>query len=111
MEKERSKIRAVQTDNLRGLLGIRRMDKVPNASDERVLQWFNHMEKMEKDKNAKRVYVGECAGSYSVGQLQKRWIDTVKDFKKKDVLMSGKQGEWLKIGVNGSRICTKYSRG
>ena len=30
-EKERSRIEAVQMDNLRGLLGIRRMDKVTNA--------------------------------------------------------------------------------
>ena len=30
-EMERSRIRAVQINNLRGLLGIRRMDKVPNA--------------------------------------------------------------------------------
>ena len=30
-EKERSRIRAVQMNNLRGLLGIRRMDKVPNT--------------------------------------------------------------------------------
>ena len=30
-EKEMSRIRAVQSDNLRGLLGIRRMDKLPNA--------------------------------------------------------------------------------
>ena len=30
-EKEKSRIRAVQMDNLRGLLGIRRMDKVLNA--------------------------------------------------------------------------------
>ena len=30
-EKERSRIRAVQMDSLRGLLGIRRMDKVPNV--------------------------------------------------------------------------------
>ena len=30
-EKERSRIRVVQTDNLRGLLGIRRMDRVLNA--------------------------------------------------------------------------------
>ena len=29
-EKERSRIRAAQMDSLRGLLGIRRMDKVPN---------------------------------------------------------------------------------
>ena len=47
-------------DNLRGLLGIRRTDKVPNAqirhfcgvmkgvdkkTDEGVLQWFDHVEK------------------------------------------------------------------
>ena len=30
-EKERSRIRAVHMDNLRGLLGIRRMDRVLNA--------------------------------------------------------------------------------
>ena len=30
-ENERSRIRAVQTDNLRVLLGIRRIDRVPNA--------------------------------------------------------------------------------
>ena len=30
-EKVRSRIRVVQMDNLTGLLGIRRMDKVPNA--------------------------------------------------------------------------------
>ena len=30
-EKEGSRIRAVHMDNLRGLLGIRRLDKVPNA--------------------------------------------------------------------------------
>ena len=30
-EKERSRIRAIQMDNLRGLLGIRRMNRVLNA--------------------------------------------------------------------------------
>ena len=30
-EKERPRIRAVQMDNLRGLLGIKRVNKVPNA--------------------------------------------------------------------------------
>ena len=30
MEKDVSRILPVQVDNLRGLLGIRRMDKVPN---------------------------------------------------------------------------------
>ena len=60
-EKERSRIWAVQMDNLRGLLGIRRIDKVSNARirqlcgatkdvdekiDEGVLRWFGHVETM-----------------------------------------------------------------
>ena len=66
-EKERSRIKAVQMDNLRGLLGIRRMDKVLNAwirklcSDERidgVLWGISHMERMESDTIAKGIYVG-----------------------------------------------------
>ena len=72
-----SRIRAVYMDNLRGLLSIRRMDKVPNARirqkcgvtngmdekiDEGVLRCFGHMVRMENDRIAKRVYVGECAG-------------------------------------------------
>ena len=58
-------------DNLRGLLSIRRMDRVPNAwirelygvtkgLDERidgVLPWFGHVERMENDRFAKIVYV------------------------------------------------------
>ena len=81
-------------DNLRGLLGIRRMDRVLNIQirqlcrvtkgvDERinegVLQWFGHLERMENDRFAKRVYVGEFAG-----KLWKRWIvDTMKECLKK----------------------------
>ena len=38
---------------------------------------------MERDRIAKKVYVGECAGSHSVGRLWKRWIDTVKECLKK----------------------------
>ena len=33
---------------------------------------------MEKETIAKRVYVGECAGSRLVGRPRKRWIVTVK---------------------------------
>ena len=41
---------------------------------------------MERDRIAKSVYLGECAGSRSMGRLQKRWIDTVKDcLKKRDL--------------------------
>ena len=77
-------------DNLRGFLGIRRMDRVQNARirelyrvqkglDERihegVLWWFGHM---KRDRIAKRVYVGESAGGHSVGEPWKRWTDTIK---------------------------------
>ena len=82
-EAERSRIRAVQMDIIRGLLGIRRMDKVPNARirqlrgvtkgadekiDESVLRWFGYVERIEDGRIAKRVYVDECAGSRSVGR-------------------------------------------
>ena len=72
-EKERSRIRALQMDNLRGLLDIRRMDGVPNArirelygvkkyldesTDEGAFRWFGHVERMESDRIAKRVIAG-----------------------------------------------------
>ena len=78
---------------LRGLLGIRRINKVPSTRlgqlcgvakgvdekiDEGVLRWSGHVERMENDRIVKRVYVGECSGSRSVGMARKRWIDTVK---------------------------------
>ena len=70
------------------MLGIRRMNKVPNARirelcgvkkglNERIDE--GHVERMESDRFAQRVYVGECAGSHSVGRPRKRWIDTVKE--------------------------------
>ena len=85
--RQRSRIRAVQIDNLCGLLGIRRIGRVPKARirelcgvtkgidewiDEDVLRWFGHVERMEKERIAKRVYVGECAGSRPVGRPRKR---------------------------------------
>ena len=67
------------------MLSIRRMDRVPNAwirelcgvkkglherIDEGVLRWFGHLERMERYRSAKRVYVGGCASSRSVGLLR-----------------------------------------
>ena len=88
-EKERSTMWAVQM-NLKGLLGIRRMDRVPNAwirelcsvrkgLDEGDIRWFEHVERMERVRIAKRVSVGECADSRSVGRPWKKWIDTMKE--------------------------------
>ena len=40
--------------------------------EEGVLCWFSHVEGMENNKIARRVYVRECAGSRSVSQLEER---------------------------------------
>ena len=52
-------------------------------SDEGVPRWFGHVDRMENHTIAKRLYVGECAGSRSVGRPRNKWIDTVKDCLKK----------------------------
>ena len=52
---------------------------VDEKIDEGVLGWFGHVKRMENDRIAKSFYVGEFAGSRSVGKPRKRWIDTVKD--------------------------------
>ena len=85
-------------NNLRGLLCIRRMDRVRNARikelcgvkkgvderiDEGVFRLFGHVEKMERDRITKRVFVGDCTGTRSVGKPRKRWIDAVKDCLRK----------------------------
>ena len=51
--------------------------------DEGSLRPFGHVERMKRDRITKRVYVGESAGSCSVGKPQKRWIDTVKEYLSK----------------------------
>ena len=121
-EKERSRVRAVQMDSLRGLMGIRRMDRVPNARtrelcgmrkdidekiDEGVLRWFGHGERMERDRIAKRLYVGKCAGSRSVVKPRKRWIDTAECLGKRglDIRQARRivqdRGEWQRFVMGG----------
>ena len=56
---------------------------------------------MENDRIGKRIYVGQCPGSHSVGRLLKRWIDNMKECLKKRGLDVSKQKEWSLIGVNG----------
>ena len=44
---------------------------------------FGYVERMENDLIAKRVYVGECAGSRPLRRPRTIWIDTVKDCLRK----------------------------
>ena len=55
------------------MCGVKGMDE---RIDEGVLLLFGHV---ERDRIAKRVYVGEWGGSRSVGSPWKRWIDSVKE--------------------------------
>ena len=95
------KVKDLHMGNRRGLLGIGRMDKVPNTRvkelcrvsigvderiDEGVLRWFSFVERRRNDNIATRVYVRECTRGPSVGRPRKKWIDTVKDCLKKSGL-------------------------
>ena len=62
---------------IRELCGVRK--SLDEKIDEGILRWYDHVERMERDRIAKRVYVGECAGTRSVGRPWKRWHDTVKE--------------------------------
>ena len=55
------------------------MKGVDERIDEGALRSFGHAERVKNYRIAKRVYVGECAGSHSVGRPRKRWIDTMKN--------------------------------
>ena len=75
--------------------------------DEGVLRCFNHVERMENDRITKRVYVGECAGSPSVGMLRKKWTDTVKDCLNN----SGLDVRQSRIRVYDRSVCRGFVRG
>src|SRR5678815_2512779 len=72
-KKYRSKVQCVQMDNLRGILGVRRIDKMRNECiremcgmkkglNERInksmLRWFGHVERMNDSWLVKRMYSG-----------------------------------------------------
>ena len=95
-------------DNLKGFLGIRRMDRVPNALirdlcgvkkglDKRILRTFDHMERMESDGIAKRVYVGGRAGVRSLDRPRKKWFHTVKECLKKRGLAVGQARRMVQV--------------
>ena len=92
-DKYRSKMQAVQMDNLRGVLGVRRIDKmrneyirglcgVENGVKERIcesiLRWFGHLERMDESRLVKRVYRGECVGNKRRGRPRTKWIKSVE---------------------------------
>src|SRR5678815_3865859 len=72
-KKYRSKVQCVQIDNLRGVLGVRRIDKVRNELirewcgvkkgvneriNESMLRWFGHVARMNDSRLVKLMYSG-----------------------------------------------------
>ena len=97
-------------------MGIRRMNKIPNARirqlcrvtkgldekiNEGVLRWFA----VWKEWRTTRVLRRECAGSRSVGRP--RWIDTVKDCLKK----RGLDVRQARIMVHDRSVWREFVRG
>jgi hypothetical protein len=92
-QKYRSRIQAVQMDNLRGVLGVRKTDRMRNEYirelcgvekgvidriNMSILRWFWHLERMDENRLVKRIYRGEVVGNRTVGRQKMRWIDSVK---------------------------------
>ena len=69
------------------MMPIRELCRVAKGVDERidktVFRWFGHIEIMENDRIANRMYVRVCLGSCLVVRQQKRWIDSLNDSLKK----------------------------
>ena len=57
----------IQNERIKKLCGVAKV--VDERFDESVLHWFGHTERMENDRIAKRVYVGECTRSTERGGL------------------------------------------
>src|SRR5678815_4204400 len=81
-------------DNLWGVLGVRRIDKMRNESirelcgvkkgvneriNESMLRWFGHVERMNGSRLVKRMYCGECVGNRPAGRTKKKWIESVNE--------------------------------
>jgi len=93
-KKYRSKVQCVQMDNLRGVLGVRRIDKERNERirewcgvkkgvneriNESMLRWFGHVERMNESRLVKRMYSGECVGNRPAGRPKRKWIESVNE--------------------------------
>ena len=46
--------------------------------EEGLCQWFSHVERMENDRIARKVFVGECSGCRSMNRPRKSWNDGLK---------------------------------
>ena len=90
---ERREVNVLEMKCLRSLVGVLRMDRVGNESvrtragierelasrsDQRVLIWFGHMERMDAYRMARRVLMAEVSEGRVRGRPRLGWMDGVK---------------------------------
>ena len=86
---ERRKVNVLEMKCLRSLVGVSRMDRVGNEevrrragidrelasrTDQRVLRWFGHVEKMDDYRMARRVLMAEVSGGRVRGRPRLGWM-------------------------------------
>ena len=90
---ERRKVNVLEMKCLRSLVGVSRIDRVRNEevcmiagiemelasrTDQRVLRWFGHVEKIDDYRMARRVLMAEVSGGRVRGRPRLIWMDGVK---------------------------------
>ena len=108
---ERRKVNALEVKCVRSFVGVSRMDRVRNEemrkragierelasrADQRVLRQFEHVERMDEYRFARRVLMAEVSGWWVRGRPRLFWMDGVK-------AAFGKRG----ITVEAARQCAK----
>ena len=117
---ERWKVNVLEIKCLRSLVGVSRMDRVRNEevrrragierelasrADQRVLRWFERVERMDDYRMARRVFISEVNGGRVRLRPRLVWMDGVK-------VALGNQGMTVeaarKIGKSGepSYVCS-----
>jgi hypothetical protein len=81
-------------DYLRGMCGVKRIDRVRNDEvrrrcgvsrsvitelDRAQLRWYGHIERMPGTRYTKQIYQGEVVGTRPIGRPKKSWLEGVQD--------------------------------
>ena len=66
----------VRNKEVRRKAGIER--ELASRADQRVLRWFEHVERMDQHRMARRVFMTEVSGGRVRGRPRLGWMDGVK---------------------------------
>ena len=66
----------VRNEEVRRRAGIER--ELASRTDQRVLRWFGHVERMDEYRMARRVLMAEVSGGLVRGRPRLGWMDGVK---------------------------------